>query len=148
MIRKLLFAFVGLIVLAFLVLLVAPIDPVERRPGTRLSGELAPNQTPDWSDYGRKQIAVQTNTWYGIPHAVTTTSWIADGELHVPCARCAGKRWPENVARDDRVRLKVDGLLYERRAVRITDAEARARVLGVVGRGDTGGVAVFRMEPR
>lgn len=148
MIRKLLFVVVGVVVLAYIALLVVPIDPVERRAGTRLSGELAADQAPDWSGYGRKQILVQTNTWYLVPHAVTTTSWVDNGHFYVPCARCAGKRWPENVARDDRVRLKIDGMLYERRAVRITDAEERARILGTVGREDTGGVALFRMDPR
>ena len=52
------------------------------------------------------------------------------------------------MARDNRVRLKIDDMLYERRAVRITDAEERARILGTVGREDTGGVALFRMDPR
>lgn len=148
MVKKLLVLVGGLVVLAYVVLLFAPIDPLDRRAGTRLGGALAANQTPDWSGHGRKQIAVQTNTWYRIPHAVTTTSWITDGEFYVPCARCAGKTWPRNVARDNRVRLKIDGLLYDRRAVRITDAGERARILGTVGREDTGGVALFRMDPR
>ena len=94
MIRKLLFVVVGVVVLAYIALLVVPIDPVERRAGTRLSGELAADQAPDWSGYGRKQILVQTNTWYLVPHAVTTTSWVDNGHFYVPCARCAGKRWP------------------------------------------------------
>ena len=148
MLKKLLLIVCGLVVLGCIVLFVVPIDPIGRIAGTRLGGELAPNQTPDWSGHGRKRIAVQTNTRYGIPHAVTTTSWITDGEFYVPCARCAGKTWPRNVARDNHVRLKIDGVLYDRRAVRITDAEERARILGTVGREDTGGVALFRMDPR
>lgn len=79
---------------------------------------------------------------------MTTTSWVADGHFYVPCARCDGKRWPRNVAGDNRVRLKIDGALYERRAVRIVDPEERARILGAVGRGGRDAMAVFRMEPR
>ena len=148
MVRKLLIGAVAVPVLACVALLVVPIDPIERVPGTRLSGELAPDQAPSWTDYGRKQIAVQTSTWYFVPHAVTTTSWVHEGVLYVPCARCEPKRWPKNVERDNRVRLKIDGLLYDRRAIRITDDDERARVLAVVGREPTPGTAVFRMEPR
>ena len=149
MVRKLLIGAVGLLVVVCLVLLVVPIDPVERTPGTRLGGELAADQAPRWTDYGRKQIAVQTRTWYGVPHSVTTTSWVdAAGDLYVPCRQCDGKRWPKNVARDNRVRLKIDGLLYDRRAIRITDESERALVLGRVGRDARPGTAVFRMVPR
>ena len=147
MVKKLAIGFGVVLVLVYVLLLVVPIDPVERRPGTRLGGDLAPDQAPEWSDRGGKQIAVQTRTWYAVPHAVTTTSWIADGSFYVPCARCAGKRWPSNVARDNRVRLKIDGLLYERRAIRITDRAERARILAGVGRDPESPTAVFRMEP-
>ena len=147
MLRKLVLGACAVLALACIAVLVVPIDPMGRIPGTRLAGDLAADQTPVWADYGRKTIAVQTRTSYGLPHAVTTTSWVHDGHLYVPCARCDGKRWPRNVARDNRVRLKIDGELYDRRAVRITDAAERARILAAVGREDVGGVAVFRMTP-
>ena len=100
MVKKVVIGVGAALVLVYVLLLVVPIDPVERRPGTRLGGDLAADQTPEWADRGRKQIAVQTRTWYAVPHAVTTTSWIDGGSFYVPCARCAGKRWPSNVARD------------------------------------------------
>lgn len=147
MVKKVTIGVGAALVLVYVLLLVVPIDPVERRPGTRLGGDLAPDQTPEWADRGRKQIAVQTRTWYAVPHAVTTTSWIDGGNFYVPCARCPGKHWPSNVARDNRVRLKIDGLLYERRAIRITDPAERARVLGTAGRDPASPTAVFRMDP-
>ena len=147
MVRKLVIGGGVALLLVYVLLLVVPIDPVERRAGTRLGGDLAPDQSPAWADRGRKQIAVQTRTWYLVPHAVTTTSWIDGGNFYVPCARCEGKRWPENVARDNRVRLKIDGLLYDRRAIRITDPAERARVLGTAGRDPESPTAVFRMDP-
>ena len=106
----------GVLVVAVLVFLSAPIDPMGRIAGTRLGGPPAADQDPTWTDYGRRQIAVETRTAYGIRHSVTTTSWVADGNLYVPCARCDGKRWPANVARDNRVRLKIDGEIYRRHA--------------------------------
>ena len=68
MIRKVAIGVGALLLLVYALLLVVPIDPVERRPGTRLGGEMAADQAPDWGDYGRKQIAVQTRTWYLVPH--------------------------------------------------------------------------------
>ena len=149
MITRLAAWIVGVLIVALLVLLSAPIDPVERIAGTRLGGELAADQDPTWIDYGRRQIAVETRTAYGIRHSVTTTSWVADGNsFYVPCARCDGKRWPANVARDNRVRLKIDGEIYRRHAIRITDPPERARILTAIGRDPESPTAVFRMEPR
>ena len=142
---------VAVLVAVYLVALVAPYEPDERRPGTRLGGPLAAEQDTDWSfrEPGRMQIFVETATWYGIPHSVTTTSWIVDGDLYVPCNACATKRWPKNVARNADVRLKVGGEIYERRAVRITDDAERQRVFGALGAGaDRPGRWVFRMETR
>ena len=141
---------VAVLVAAYLVAL-APYEPDKRRPGTRLGGPLAADQDTDWSfrTPGRMQIFVETSTWYGIPHSVTTTSWIVDGELYVPCNACATKRWPKNVARSPDVRLKVDGEIYERRAVRITDETEQQRVFGALGAGAARpGRWVFRMEAR
>ena len=148
MIARLAAWIVGVLVVAVLVLLSAPIDPMGRIAGTRLGGQLAADQDPIWTDYGRRQIAVETRTAYGIRHSVTTTSWVADGNLYVPCARCDGKRWPANVARDNRVRLKIDGEIYRRHAIRITDPRQRARILTAVGRDPASPTAVFRMEAR
>lgn len=149
MIARLAAWIVGVLIVAVLVLVSAPIDPRGRIAGTRLGGELAVDQDPTWVDYGRRQIAVETRTGYGIRHSVTTTSWVADGNnLYVPCARCDGKRWPANVARDNRVRLKIDGEIYRRHAIRLTDPAERARVLTAIGRDPESPTAVFRMEPR
>ena len=120
-----------LVALAYLAAFVVRLDPDEQRPGTRLTGEKSSNLSPDWSGLTpRELIAVQTNTWYGIPHSVTTTTFVVDGELYVPCARCPEKRWPENVAEDNRVVIQVQGKLFDRRAVRVTDPELRAAVFG------------------
>jgi hypothetical protein len=136
----------GLYLLAVLV----PIEPAEQRPGTRLSGDTVDSGTVDWSFIeGRKQIFVQTNTWYLIPHSVTTTSWVLDGELYVPCGACATKRWPRNVATDANVVLKIDEHLYERKAVLIVDPHEKHQILAVPhGHDLPGGVEVYRMESR
>ena len=146
----------GLIVLILVVYGLAmaiPLDPEEQRPGLKLSGELAEDQVGDWSSYGGpNKIWVQTNTWYGVPHSVTTISFATNGAFYVPCRDCDTKRWPRNVARDPRVRLKINGELYDRTAVRITDAaelsQVQAVLGGMMGGGSAEGIAVFRMDPR
>ncbi len=149
MAMRIAFSVLGVLILLFAVALLVPIDPEERRPGTRLGGEVVEGAA-DWSFYeGRKKIYVETSTWYLVPHSVTTVSWVVDGELYVPCGNCATKTWPKYVVRDPDVRLKIDGKVYERKAVLITDPHAKMRFLG---RGDHGdlppGIEIYRMDPR
>ena len=141
---------IGLLVATYVAAIFVPFEPVERRPGTRLAGDLADVQDTDWSFVqGRNQIFVETRTWYLIPHSITTTSWVVDEEFYVPCGNCDSKRWPKNVRADPRVRLKIDDKIYERTAIRITDAEERARLLKMPGGQPLpAGVAIYRMDPR
>ena len=137
------------LVAVFLGALLIPIDPEEQRPGTRLSGALATNQQPNWDELitPRMKILVQTQTPWLIPHSVTTISVAAGGELYVPCARCSTKRWPKNVARDPRVRLKIHGELYDRVAVRVEDEALMRRSLGIPASEPLADVWLFRMDP-
>ncbi len=122
-------------------------DPEERRPGTRLSGDLADSQDTDWAFVeGRTRAWIQTRTPYLVPHSITVSAWADDGVLYVGCRDCDTKNWPKHVARDDRVRLKIGEAIYERRAVRITDASEREAILGAAAARP--GLAVFRMDPR
>ena len=148
---KVLVIVIALVAVLYGAALSIPFDPNEQRPGTKLSGELAANPSPDLSTYpSPKKIWVQTNTWYGIPHSVTTISFASNGQLYVPCRGCDQKRWPRNVARDSRVRLKIDGELYDRNAVRITDPAELQRLQGILASamdGSAEGIDVFRMDP-
>ncbi len=141
---------VGFLLILYAAAIFVPFEPEERRPGTRVTGEVAEVQDTDWSFlHGRNLIVVETRTWYLVPHSVTTTSWVVDETLYVPCARCGSKRWPKNVQRDPRVRLKIGDQLYERRAILITDAAERRRILRTPdGESLPEGVAVYRMDPR
>lgn len=136
-----------LVVVLCVLAIYLPVDPVERRPGTGLSGELAADQNTDWAFVeGRTRAWVETRTRYLVPHSITVSAWADDGKLYVGCRQCDTKTWPRNVARDDRVRVKIGDSVYERRAIRITDPAERAAVLGPAA--DRPGFAVFRMDPR
>lgn len=116
-------SFFGLLVLLglYVAALYVPLEPQERRPGTRLAGPEALAPPTPWD--GQKKILVETRTWYRIRHSVTTIAWMRAGTIYVPCGDCAGKLWPRHVASEPRVRLKIDGRLYRRRAVEVTDPE-------------------------
>ena len=104
-------------------------EPVDRRPGAWLSGEVAP--IPDSWGFtdDHQEIFVETATWYGVPHSVTTVVAAADGALYVPsiydeAAEFPGtKRWNKNIASDPAVRLKIGDAIYELEAHPVSDAD-------------------------
>jgi oligopeptidase A len=119
----------GLLVLMALVALglLGACAPSDRRPGAWLSGEVAPTPASwDFTD-DHQEIFVETATWYGIPHSVTTVVAVADGRLYVPSiyrepAEFPGtKFWNKNIARDPEVRLQIGGFIYELTARPVTD---------------------------
>lgn len=91
---------------------------------------------------------MEVTPWYGLPHSVTTTSWVNRGELYVPCRTCSEKRWAAVVDGNPDVRVKIDGRLYERTAIRITDDTERRRLLSVPSGEALPDVAVFHMAAR
>jgi len=116
-------------------------SPHDRRPGTWLSGELVRDPVDDWSFTDEAQeIFIETRTWYGIPHSVTTVCASDGGTLYVPSVYFEGGEFPEarfwnrNVVRDPRVRLQIDDRLYERRAVLVEDAAEREKALQAFAR--------------
>ena len=145
--KRIAIAVAVLVVVLYVIAIVLPVDPVERRPGTSLSGDLAVDQDTDWEFVeGRSRAWVETRTRYLVPHSITVSAWADNGALYVGCRVCDTKIWPRNVARDDRVRVKIGDSIYKRRAIRITDPNERAAVLGRAA--DRPGLAVFRMDPR
>jgi len=103
-------------------------EPVDRRPGLWLSGEVETAPVSDWSFANdQREIFVETRTWYGIPHSVTTVVVAHNGTLYVPSVYFEGGEFPDarvwnrNAARDPRVRLKIGDRIYERQAVLVED---------------------------
>jgi hypothetical protein len=111
-------------------------EPHDRRPGFWLSGEVVSAPVADFSFSNRyPEVFVETRTWYGIPHSVTTTLVTADGTLYVPSLYYDGgefpteRYWNRNIARDPNVRVKIGAKIYPRRATLVTDQTERAAVL-------------------
>jgi hypothetical protein len=98
---------------------------------------------------GRQEVHLETRPWHGIPHSVTTILWRDGGFLYIPCAKCAEKHWPEIVAANPDVRVKISGRLYDLRMQKIEDDLERRQVLRVLGGADApADVWAYRLLPR
>ena len=115
-------------------------------PGLWLKGELVQEPVADWDwvydvDHPVRgnTIMLETRTWYGIPYSVTILPTARGDKLYIGgSARDARlerefpdhKQWWANVERDPRVRLKIDGKIYEMTATLVSDPAEFAEVIG------------------
>jgi hypothetical protein len=130
--------FVGVLVLALVALRLTGLEPADNgnnsRPGLWLPGEVVTSPVADWSFTDKiPHIMVETRTPFFLPYSVTTNNFSHNGQLYMTATYSKGmvfpkgKFWTSNVARDPRVRLKIDGKVYEMTMVLIADrAEAEA----------------------
>ena len=116
-------------------------------PGLWLKGEVVREAVTNWdwandvSDPIRKNsIMLETRTWYGIPHSVTISPTARGDKLYIggseqdfrlQKAFPDSKAWWANIVRDPRVRMKIDGKIYEMTVSLIAD---RAEVAQIIGR--------------
>ena len=64
--------------------------------------------------------------------SITTWLVVQDGKLYVPCGLASGKRWPHAVLRDGRVRVRLQGKVYELEARRVDDPATLSSVVPVL----------------
>ena len=110
-------------------------------PGLWLSGDVVTAPVTDWAFATQfKTDKVQTRTWYGIPHSVTTNHVVHDGTLYLTSLFAAGRPFPEgkswvrNVMRDPHVRIKFGDKLYDCVLSHVTDPAEIAAVRGTRAR--------------
>jgi len=130
-IKKILLGLLILVVLCWSFLAFIGVEPKDRRPGTLLSGEVAPIPV-DWSFVNQTdsagEVHIETHPWYGVPFSVTTVIAEDNGELVVPSIYTktlefpGDKFWNKVVQANPKVRLRVAGKLYELAINPITDA--------------------------
>ena len=139
---KIIGASVVCLVLALVVLRATGFSPIGNTPGPGnypglwLSGNVVTTPVTDWSFVSQyKTDKLQTRTWYLIPHSVTTSFIVHNGQLYITSMFGAGvpfpqgKSWVKNVMRDPHVRLKFGDDLYDCKLSHVTDPNERAAVL-------------------
>ena len=115
-------------------------------PGLWLKGELVREPVDNWDwvqdvehPVRGNTIMLETRTWYGIPYSVTILPTPRGENLYIGgSARGARlsrtfpnyKQWWANVERDPRVRLKIDGKIYEMTAALVHDPVELESILG------------------
>jgi hypothetical protein len=115
-------------------------------PGLWLSGEVVKEPIENWDwvlDVAHPErgntIMVETQPWYGIPYSVTVLPTPRGKKMYIGgSARDARlerdfpyyKKWWVNVERDPRVRLKIDGKIYNMTARLVHDPVELSEILG------------------
>jgi len=124
---KALIALISALLITGLLLATLGLEPQDRRPGTRLDGVVTPLPTDFSFTDAAPEVHLETYPWFGIPFSVTTVI-ASDGPVaYVPSIYASQttfpgtKYWNKVVQADPRVRLRVNGKLYETQITPITD---------------------------
>lgn len=115
-------------------------------PGLWLRGEVVSEPMDNWDwvlevDHPVRgnTIMLETKTWYGVPYSVTILPTPRGESLYIGGSARGErlsrkfphyKQWWANVERDPRVRLKIDGRIYEMTAALVHDPQELRQVLG------------------
>lgn len=102
------------------------------------SGERYTGAEPDWSFVkDRQEVEFQL-----LEPARSRTTWIVehDGRIFIPCGYMdtpigrLWKQWPVEAERDGRAILRIDGVLYDRQLVRLTEGDELPFILSELAR--------------
>jgi hypothetical protein len=112
------------------------------------SGEPVTGPEPDWS-FARELREVEFQL---VEPPRSRTTWILEheGRIFIPCGYMNStwgrlwKQWPLEAERDGRAILRIDGDLYERTLVRISDGPLVEPLLAELGRKYGGGASIPR----
>jgi hypothetical protein len=108
-------------------------DPGPWRPGLWIRGEVVTEPVTDWTfakDLPGPTV-LQTRDWLipGLAYSVTTARFIHNGKMYIGSGYATGiqmpegRHWNQNILADPVVRIRIDGKLYDRRLVYVTDPE-------------------------
>jgi uncharacterized protein DUF2255 len=99
-----------------------PLGPI---PGGAFKGPVNSDPHPDWSNL---EHVIELEIRPARPWSLSIWNVVVDGELYVPSASGAHRRWTAVAVKEPLVRVRTNGQIYERRIERITDAAVRLRL--------------------
>ena len=115
-------------------------------PGLWLKGEVVSQPVTDWNFINQvnhpvtgNSIMLETRTWYGVPHSVTVNARPRGDKLYLSGSEQGArlekefpysKAWWANIERDPRIRMKIDGKIYEATVALVQNRDEVAQLLG------------------
>ncbi len=115
-------------------------------PGLWLTGEVINEAVTNWDFINQvnhpvrgNSIMLETQTWYGIPHSVTVNAVPRGAELYLSGSAQGdrleagfpkNKAWWANIERDPRIRMKIDGKVYEATVALVQDRNEVSQLIG------------------
>ncbi len=144
--------YAALLSLSLLALGCGPIGPF---PGGSLSGDVATGLPADWS-FTDQEMIVQLETRPSASYSVNLWGVGIGDRFYLASGRGGEANWVEHIAEDPNVRLRVDGTIYELRAVRVSFETHGERFLEALKRkydwepsgSERDKAWLFRLDPR
>ncbi|MBM3778882.1 MAG: hypothetical protein FJW23_11730 [Acidimicrobiia bacterium] len=113
-------------------------DPGPWRPGLWLTGEVAETPT-DWSFIkeigGPTAIETKERFFPGLVYSLTSSRFVHNGHLYLGSGYATGvkmpggRHWNQNIIADPRVRVRIDGKLYDGKLVYVDDKDEHFGVI-------------------
>ena len=107
-----------------------PLEVVPGVPGGPLSGEVSRDPDPDWS-FARDLDTIELQIDSSPPRSIFTGVVVYAGELYLPVTLAPLKWWPEVVSSNPRVRVRIEGRLFELEAVPVKQGELHRKLISV-----------------
>ena len=105
-----------------------PVEVIPGIPGGPLSGEVERGAEPNWS-FARDVDPIELQINSSPPRSIFTGVVVHGGDLYVPVTLAPLKRWPAVVSSDSRVLVRIEGRVFEREAVPVTDPELHQELI-------------------
>jgi len=99
-----------------------PLGPI---PGGAFVGPVDPDPGPDWSNL---EEVIELEIRPEKPWSLSVWNAVIDGQLYVPSAQGARRRWTSVALADPHVRVRTNGKIYERRIELVEDESLRRRI--------------------
>ena len=130
--RRVLLGLVAVVVVVLLLdtfggyLFDGPLGPI---PGGAFQGPVNPDPHPDWSNL---EHVIELEIRPAKPWSLSVWNGVVDGELYIPSASGARRRWTAVAVKEPLVRVRTHGQIYERRIEKVTDPALRSRIREVL----------------